>query len=125
VKVKIHRISLKTFIRGVAGLETGVHHTLRVEIPKLHVRLPIDPAASGTSNDSFILTVTTKGRKIEIVQTVKDDQVPGDSYVDLVFSVPFAATSDDASYALAVDPGPGGTRYLVFDKLRNADLFAS
>jgi hypothetical protein len=99
---------------------TGKTHVLRVAFPKLHLRLPIDPRKSEHSDDRFILTVECEGAKTELVQTVRDDRVCGDGYLDLIFG----ALRPGAFYTLVVDPGAEGQPYTVFDRCSHDELFA-
>jgi hypothetical protein len=101
-------------------LETGKTHVLRVCFPKLHLRLPIDPRKSEHSDDRFILTVEGNGATTEFVQTVRDDRVPGDGYLDLIFG----ALRPGALYTLHVDPGVDEQTYVVFERRPHDELFA-
>lgn len=73
----------------------------------LIVRLDIDPNDASRRDDKFILT-GSDGYRSE--KTVADDLVPGDRYVDLLYS----GLYDDQSYSLQVIEAPGASPYYVF-----------
>ena len=102
-------------------LETGVHHVLRVHFPKLRVRLPIDPAQAEHWDDRFILTTKYRGKTTTQVRTVKDDLVPGDAYVDLVFG----QVLPGARYTLTVDPGGDAAPYVMFADRSHHEFFGT
>jgi hypothetical protein len=73
----------------------------------LIVRLDIDPNDASRRDDQFIL-LGSDGYRSE--KTVADDLVPGDRYVDLLYSGLYA----DQSYSLQVIEAPGASPYYVF-----------
>lgn len=100
-------------------LETGVQHRLRAAFPRLHVRLPIDPRKAESMDDRYILTMDRGGAETDFVLTVKDDHVPRDAYVDLIYK----RLLPDARYTLTVDPGAGAPRYAIFADRAHDELF--
>ena len=79
----------------------------------LHVRLEIDPQQATHHDDRFTLIGGDQldSPQYRKVATVKDDQVPGDTWVDLIF----ADLVPDVSYWLEIDPGAEGEPYFVFE----------
>lgn len=83
---------------------------------ELRVRLDIDPNDAKSRDDKFTLK-STDGSFTQ-TKTVKDDQTPGDAFVDLLFTgVP---TTKD--FALEVDLGKEGKPELVFDQVPYGEL---
>jgi hypothetical protein len=114
----MREVTIRQLMQAIE-LSTGTTHQLRVIFPKLAVRLPIDPSKASSLDDRFILTIDNNGAKSQIVQTVRDDHIPGDAYVDLVFT----RLWPDARYTLTVDPGAEGKPYNVFEDRPQAELF--
>jgi hypothetical protein len=85
-------------------------------VPVLHVRIPIDPAEAASQDDTFTLK-STDG-KYQVQQTIKDDKVPGDAYVDLIFENLKASLK----YTLEVNPGAQGSPYKIFEDVPYQDL---
>ena len=86
-------------------LASSDRHKLRISARRLRVRLHYDPAKASTWDDTYTLVAfrgTAASRRT--VRTYKDDQVAGDSYLDLLYDV-----EPGYSYTLEVDPGAGGS----------------
>lgn len=77
----------------------------------VEVELDIDPEDPDAHDDK--LTLKSADGAFEETKTVKDDVVPGDRKVTLVFEV----KDPDATYSLLVDPGEGGEPHLLADDL--------
>lgn len=114
----MREVTIRELMAGIQ-LETGTTHQLRLVFPKLHVRLPIDPSLAEHWDDRFILTMDRCGTKTESVMTVRDDHVPGDAHVDLIF----AQLMPDASYGLAVHPGGDEAPQIIFEGRSYDELF--
>jgi len=81
----------------------------------LYVRLDIDPKDVATHDDKIILT-GSDGYRCE--KTVKDDQVPGDDYVDLLFT----GLYEGERYTLQVLETPDGSPYSIFQDVPYEEL---
>lgn len=99
-------------------LKSGELSALVHPVPELYLRLPINPNDAASKDDKFKLT-STDG-KYEKVLTIKDDQVPGDEYIDLVFN----NLKMNQSYTLEIDPGKEGKPYKIFENVPFSDLMA-
>ncbi len=97
-------------------LKSGKLTELVHPLPELYLRLPIDPSDAASKDDKFKLT-STDG-KYEKTLTVKDDQVPGDKYLDLVFR----NLKMSQNYTLEIDPGKEGKPYKIFENVPFKDL---
>jgi hypothetical protein len=82
------------------------------------VRLNIDPNDPDSQKNTFRLFSTDDAKTYSKDQTVKDDQVPGDNYIDLKF------TGLDArlSYSLEINPGEDAGSYFLFKDVAYEDL---
>lgn len=89
---------------------TGETHEFRLLNLTLKVRLAIDPNDTASRDDQFILHARKGSAAQKIIKTIKDDQVAGDSTVDLVYEHLWR----DHKYTLEVDPGAEGEPYEVF-----------
>jgi len=100
-------------LRRGALRSTGSEHALAASIRReLRVRLDVDPADARTCNDRFTLRGSgPSGLRYEQVRTVRDDLVPGDHAVDLLFD----GLVPDLSYSLEIDPGRQGKPYFAFE----------
>lgn len=92
---------------------TGEVHEFRLLNITLKVRLSIDPNDTHSRDDRFILHAVKGSADNQIIKTIKDDQVPGDAAVDLVYEHLWR----DHRYTLEVDPGAEGEPYNVFKDL--------
>lgn len=112
-------VTLEDLGLGVAVSTDGVHR-IRVLRPKLRVRLAIDPGDARSRDDRFTLRgfAADGSGRYEQIRTVRDDLVPGDASVDLVFD----GLLPGLSYSLEVDPGADGDPYRVFEGLGWAKL---
>ena len=99
-------------------LATGQSHVVCIMIPRLRIRLDVDPAAPQSWDDRFELTIEGPSGKKVVCKTVKDDLVPGDNFVDLDFGI----ILHDRTYTLAVDPGAQGEPYPIFEKVSGQTL---
>jgi hypothetical protein len=115
----MREVTIRELMAGIQ-LETGTTHSLRLIFPALHLRLPIDPSLAEHWDDRFILTIDRKGTKTESVMTVKDDHVPGDAYVDLIFK----RLMPDARYTLTVHPGGDEPPHAIFEDRAYDELFS-
>lgn len=103
------RFTVHDLVVGVTR-PTAETHELRLLVLTIRVRLEIDPNDSASRDDRFILRATKGSAEQQIIKTIKDDQVPGDASVDLVYEHLWR----DHRYTLEVDPGAEGEPYLVF-----------
>lgn len=103
------RMTAHELIAGVTRA-TSEAHELRLVNITLKVRLAIDPNDSKSRDDQFILHALKGSADQQIVKTIKDDKVPGDKTVDLVYEHLWR----DHRYTLEVDPGAEGEPYIVF-----------
>jgi hypothetical protein len=87
---------------------------------ELQVELGIDPDQPTAGDDRYTLFLTGARERWAQTLTPKDDAVPGDHLLTLVFR----GLDDDPSrrYSLEVDPGADGRPYLVVDGLTFAAL---
>ena len=86
------------------------------ETGELRVRLEIDPSDAKSRDDRF--TLFSSDSSVKITKTVKDDQQPGDAFVDLVFD----GLPKHLDYSLEIDLGDEGGRSLAFEKVPYAQL---
>src|SRR5512139_4024780 len=63
--------------------KSGEHLSIVHKTPIVHVRLGIDPADPKHKDDTF--TLSSASGEYKKTLTVKDDTVPADEFVDLVF----------------------------------------
>ena len=103
------RMTAHELITGVTRGTSQVHD-LRLLNITLKVRLAIDPNDTHSRDDQFILHALKGSADQQIVKTIKDDKVPGDKSVDLVYEHLWR----DHRYTLEVDPGAEGEPYNVF-----------
>jgi hypothetical protein len=94
-------------VQSKTGATTHVEHA----VPKLHLRLGIDPALPDSQDDKF--TLKSSDGKYNKTLTVKDDLVEGDEFVDLVFD----NLKVSQKYTLEVDPGAEGSPYKLLEDL--------
>ena len=80
------------------------------------VRLHIDPTTKEAQDDRYILI--SDDESFQMIKTVKDDQIPGDDCLDLMFS----GIEDERLYTLIVDPGKEGDPYLIFKDVLGSQL---
>lgn len=96
--------------------KSGERARLVHKIPVLHIRIPIDPAEASSQDDTF--TLKSNDGKYQVQQTIKDDKVDGDAYVDLVFE----NLKESLTYTLEVNPGAQGSPYKVFEDVPYQEL---
>ena len=77
---------------------------------ELRVRLDIDPGDASTHDDRFVLTSSDGSYRQE--KTVKDDQVPGDACLDLVFT----ELDRHTTYTLRVQHSAEDEPYVLFEE---------
>lgn len=101
-------------------LETGRKHVLVWVRHTLHIRLPIDPRKASSWDDRFTLIEhAADGMLRRQARSVKDDHVPGDAFVDLIYR----GLRRGRSYSLEVDPGAEGDPYLLFEEIPFDELY--
>jgi hypothetical protein len=83
-----------------------------------HIRLNIDPKDKDSQEDTFALFSTDAAKSYSKTLTVKDDQVPGDSYTDLSFP----DLDMSLSYSLKIDLGNDGHSYFLFENTPYGEL---
>jgi hypothetical protein len=76
-----------------------------------YIRLNIDPNDENSQDDTFTLFSTDAAKSYKQVLTVKDDNVPGDSYTDLHFT----GLDESLSYSLKIDFGKDGESTVFFE----------
>jgi hypothetical protein len=113
------RLTVHELKAGVSRQTTEVHE-LRLVNLTLRVRLAIDPNATASRDDKFILHAVKGSAEQQIIKTIADDQVPGDSSVDLVYEHLWR----DHRYTLEVDPGAEGEPYNVIQDTPLQQLLA-
>lgn len=86
------------------------------ELGDLWIRLAIDPADADSHDDRFVLTSTDNAYRAE--KTIRDDQIPNDDSVDLLFT----DLDKSKSYTLRVIESADGASYSVFQGVAYADL---
>ena len=96
--------------------KSGERARLVHQIPALHVRIPIDPSEAASHDDTFTLKSTDGSYQNQ--QTIKDDKVPGDAYIDLIFE----NLKVSLNYTLEVNPGAQGSPYKVFENVPYQEL---
>jgi len=96
--------------------KSGAEARLVHRTPALHIRIPIDPAEAASQDDTF--TLKSSDGSYQVRQTVKDDKVPGDAYVDLIFE----NLKVSLKYTLEVNPGAQGSPYKVFEDVPFQEL---
>jgi hypothetical protein len=89
---------------------TAEVHEFRLLNLTLKVRLNINPNDTHSRDDQFILHAVKGSAAQKIIKTIKDDKVPGDDTVDLVYEHLWR----EHRYTLEVDPGAEGEPYNVF-----------
>ncbi|MBP1730038.1 MAG: hypothetical protein H6Q55_467 [Deltaproteobacteria bacterium] len=98
--------------QGKSGIQLPVVH----QVPALYVRLGIDPSDSKHKKDKFVLT--SASGKYNKTLTVTDDSVPGDGFLDLVFS----QLRQSDKYTLEYHPGDGGGPQKLFENIPFQEL---
>jgi len=83
-----------------------------------HIRLNIDPNDKDAQGDAFTMFSTDQAKSYNKVLTVKDDQVPGDSYTDLSYT----NLDTSLSYSLKIELGSGGQSYLLIENKPYGEL---
>ncbi len=106
-------------------LSAGGRRPLELELEgpgagRLTVRLAVDPDASASADDRFVLS-SRDGRFSPQELLPADDLTPGDAAVDLLF----VGLDEEARYTLTVDPGAEGAPYAVFEDVPYAALRGS
>ncbi len=96
--------------QGKSGEKLSVVH----QMPELHVRLGIDPADPKHKDDTFTLSSGSGDYKKTL--TVKDDTVPADEFVDLVFD----HLKVSEKYTLEISSG--GTTEKLFENVPFQEL---
>lgn len=92
-------------------IKSGVKNDLKIILPELYIRIPINPNLAESLDDKFKLT--SADGKYKQVFTVKDDKINGDDFVDLCFQ----NLKYSQKYTLEIDPGAEGSPYNVFEDL--------
>jgi hypothetical protein len=90
----------------------------KVEKGPFHIRLNIDPNDESSQDDTFTMFSTDAAKSYNKVLTVKDDQVPGDSYTDLSFP----DLDKSLSYSMKIDLGSDGNSYILFENKPYGEL---
>ncbi len=98
------------------GSKSGEKTELVHQVPMLHVRIPIDPADAANHDATFKLTSADGSYQKQL--TIKDDKVPGDAYVDLIFE----NLKVSLKYTLEINPGAQGSPYKVFENVPYQEL---
>lgn len=88
-----------------------VNHTLRI-------RLDIDPDETAAADDEFTLLGVGNDESYEQTLTVKDDYLPFNDILDLVFT----GLREDLIYSLEINPGKEGNPYYIFQNVPFKDL---
>jgi hypothetical protein len=83
-----------------------------------HIRLNIDPNDENSQDDTFTLFSTDAAKSYNQVLTVKDDNVPGDSYTDLHF----AGLDDSLLYSLKIGFGKDGESVIFFENIPYGEM---
>ena len=95
---------------------TGQKHRFRrKENLGLVIRLEVEPGKKPAEDDRFVLSGSDGYRR---EKTVKDDQIPGDRYLDLHYS----GLRPKKKYTLQVIPGGGGDPETVFKDVPYEEL---
>jgi hypothetical protein len=113
------RFTVHDLVVGVTRTTKEVHE-LRLLVLSIRVRLAINPNDTSSRDDEFILHATRGSAAQKIIKTIKDDQVPGDNSVDLVYEHLWR----DHRYSLEVNPGAEGEPYHVFQDVPLSQLLA-
>lgn len=83
-------------------------------LPQLTIRLDINPTITSNMDDKLILYGGDfQGYSYKQIKSVKDDSIPDDTYVDLVFT----GLKKDLLYWLVHDCSNAGTRYFMYRAL--------
>jgi hypothetical protein len=86
----------------------------------ISLRLNINPTEEQSQDDVYILFSTDAAQTYRQEKTVKDDQIPGDEYLDLRFT----GLRSNLSYTLEINSGKEGKSYMFenrpFKELGNA-----
>lgn len=94
--------------------KSGEHLSVVHLTPIIHVRLGIDPADPKHKDDTF--TLSSASGKYKKTKTVKDDTVPADEFVDLVFDHLIQADN----YTLEISSG--GSTEKLFENVPYQEL---
>ncbi len=98
------------------SIKSGELSALTHISPILHIRLGIDPGRAESRDDKFRLF--SSDGTYDKTLTVKDDKVPGDEYVDLIYDNLKVALK----YTLEINPGAQGKKYNLFEEIPYQDL---
>jgi hypothetical protein len=83
-----------------------------------NVRLNIDPNDPDSQQDTFTLYSTDQAQSYSQKLTIKDDQVPGDSFTDLGFT----GLDTSLSYSMKIDLGKDNNSYFLFEDKAYGEL---
>jgi hypothetical protein len=92
------------------------HRFRRKENRGLVIRLEMEPGKKAGEDDRFVLSGADGSYRME--KTVKDDQIPGDQYLDLHYS----GLRPKKKYTLQAIPAGGGNPETVFENVPYEDL---
>ncbi|MBN2533883.1 MAG: hypothetical protein JXB88_13415, partial [Spirochaetales bacterium] len=95
------------------GVSIDPSYTTEIIISTLALRLAIDPAQRDNKDDTYTLYSNDPEKYYKCSQTVKDDKIEGDNYLDLHF----VGIRSDVPFSLEVDMGKEGGAYHIFEKL--------
>jgi len=109
---------VKLEFEGVVRSKASVKCEIPLNASQFKIRLHINPASPETSDDMYVLFSTDEQQTYYQTKTVKDDKMPGDDYLDLVFT----GIEDRLKYTLVVDPGQEGDPYHVFTDVEGSKL---
>jgi len=88
--------------------EKPVQPVKKDRVPKeLYIRIDVNPNDAATHDDKFIVT-GSDGYRCE--KTIKDDQLPGDDFVDLLYK----GLYEGETYSLEIIDAPGASPYSIF-----------
>lgn len=98
----------------VKGTPKATANLVARALPQLRIRLDINPNVASSLDEKIILYGGDyQAYSYKQVKSIKDDSIPGDTYVDLTFT----GLIEDLLYWLLINPGKEGAAYFFFKAL--------
>lgn len=101
-------------------IKTGQLNIVSVALNTILIELEIDPEELSSQDDKYILFCSDDKSIYNKTLTVKNDQIPGDKFLTLIFS----KLVSGHSYSLEIDPGAEGEPYYLFENVPLEDLLS-
>ena len=97
---------------------TNQRHEIKLKEHTLQIRIPVTEKKANLWDDRYILVEERSEGKFQQVRSMKDDLIPGDQYVDLIYF----DLKPNCVYSLIIDPGDDDP-YYFFKDMQYGELF--